>query len=277
MMSRSVTDVVLFIAALVIGIILSLILRGKNALAGNAVMVLISSEIFTYLMINLIAYGLESFGSYVVFFMLAVMICVNAYCWHVAFTSGSMAEAKVNAQETAAAMSRMMKQGAEKLQTAASKAAQGASQLKDSFEKNQQAGRDYRKEQNQPQSNSAENADFRNQNPQSVVRPLHLVCRSGEYAGAELELTPGLKISLGTDPTKCNLVFNSTEISRLHCVIFCSENPGMVVVQDLSSNGTMCTANGSTFRLPRQQAWECPLPCRISFGKYPEVFEITVR
>ena len=74
MMSRSVTDVVLFIAALVIGIILSLILRGKNALAGNAVMVLISSEIFTYLMINLIAYGLESFGSYVVFFMLAVMI-----------------------------------------------------------------------------------------------------------------------------------------------------------------------------------------------------------
>ncbi len=82
MMSRSVTDVVLFIAALVIGIILSLILRGKNALAGNAVMVLISSEIFTYLMINLIAYGLESFGSYVVFFMLAVMICVNAYCWH---------------------------------------------------------------------------------------------------------------------------------------------------------------------------------------------------
>lgn len=110
-----------------------------------------------------------------------------------------------------------------------------------------------------------------------MVRPLHLVCRSGEYAGAELELTPGLKISLGTDPTKCNLVFNSPEISRLHCVIFCSENPGMVVVQDLSSNGTMCTANGSTFRLPRQQAWECPLPCRISFGKYPEVFEITMR
>lgn len=277
MMSRSVTDVVLFIAALVIGIILSLILRGKNALAGNAVMVLISSEIFTYLMINLIAYGLESFGSYVVFFMLAVMICVNAYCWHVAFTSGSMAEAKVNAQETAAAMGRMMKQGAEKLQMAASKAAQGAFQLKDSFEKNQQAGRDYRQEQNQPQSNPAENADFRNPNPQSVVRPLRLVCRSGEYAGAELELTPGMKISLGTDPTKCNLVFNSLEISRLHCVIFCSENPGMVVVQDLSSNGTMCTANGSTFRLPRQQAWECPLPCRISFGKYPEVFEITVR
>ena len=116
-------------------------------------------------------------------------------------------------------MSRMMKQGAEKLQTAASKAAQGASQLKDSFEKNQQAGRDYRKEQNQPQSNPAENADFRNQNPQSVVRPLRLVCRSGEYAGAELELTPrALKISLGTDPTKCNLVFNSPEISRLHCV-----------------------------------------------------------
>ena len=110
-----------------------------------------------------------------------------------------------------------------------------------------------------------------------MVRPLHLVCRSGEYAGAELELTPGLKISLGTDPTKCNLVFNSTEIRHLHCVIFCSENPGMVVVQDLSSNGTMCTANGSTFRLPRQQAWECPLPCRISFGKYPEVFEITMR
>lgn len=60
----------------------------------------------------------------------------------------------------------------------------------------------------------------------------------GEYAGTELELAPYTEIRLGRDSQQVNLVFNSSGVSRIQCII--QYNPGdkRFRVTDCSSSGT---------------------------------------
>lgn len=62
---------------------------------------------------------------------------------------------------------------------------------------------------------------------------------SGEYAGAEIELTPFNDVTLGRNPEMANFVFNSEGVSRRHCIIQYNPNDRRFRVTDLSSSGTI--------------------------------------
>lgn len=62
---------------------------------------------------------------------------------------------------------------------------------------------------------------------------------SGEYAGAEIELTPFNDVTLGRNPEMANFVFNSEGVSRRHCIIQYNPNDRRFRVTDLSSSGTV--------------------------------------
>lgn len=101
---------------------------------------------------------------------------------------------------------------------------------------------------------------------------LKIRCVRGEYEGAEFQLKQKEHLILGTDPEQVNLIFSSSEISRLHCSILCTDKPGKVRVTDFSSNGTYLS-DGT--RLPAGTPAEYSLPCTIFFGNLPQTFEIT--
>ena len=65
-----------------------------------------------------------------------------------------------------------------------------------------------------------------------------LIAESGEYAGAEFELSDGETLVLGRDPAMCSIVLEDRNISRQHCSIRYSAAEGKYYVTDLSSNGT---------------------------------------
>lgn len=60
----------------------------------------------------------------------------------------------------------------------------------------------------------------------------------GEYAGTELELAPYTEIRLGRDSQQANLVFNSSGVSRTHCIIQYNPQDERFRVTDCSSSGT---------------------------------------
>lgn len=65
-----------------------------------------------------------------------------------------------------------------------------------------------------------------------------LIAESGDYAGAEFELSDGETLVLGRDPAMCSIVLEDHNISRQHCSIRYSSADGKYYVTDLSSNGT---------------------------------------
>lgn len=114
------------------------------------------------------------------------------------------------------------------------------------------------------------------QQPSKVSVPpcppeITLTCTAGEYAGAILNIKPGDKIVLGTDPRYCNLLFSDKGISRQHCSILYTPDSNSAILQDTSTNGTYLS-DGT--RLPSHNPTKVTLPCRIFFGNKPESFEI---
>lgn len=65
-----------------------------------------------------------------------------------------------------------------------------------------------------------------------------LVAESGDYAGAEFELSDGETLVLGRDPAMCSIVFEDYNVSRQHCAIRYNAAENRYYVTDLSSNGT---------------------------------------
>lgn len=65
-----------------------------------------------------------------------------------------------------------------------------------------------------------------------------LIAESGDYAGAEFELSDGETLVLGRDPAMCSIVFEDHNVSRQHCAIRYSAAEDKYYVTDLSSNGT---------------------------------------
>jgi len=73
------------------------------------------------------------------------------------------------------------------------------------------------------------------------------------HAGAELQLTPGMELSLGRDPQN-GLVVDHPLASRLHARIF--HRGGKFILEDLSANGTyVLTRPRFRLRLLREQAF----------------------
>ena len=97
-----------------------------------------------------------------------------------------------------------------------------------------------------------------------------MVGLTGEYAGKQLRLSAGATLVLGRDSEHCNLVFESQQISRIHCEIRFSAAENCYYVTDCSSyeKGTLangrpmkknvaeCLARQSTLRLGKTETFE---------------------
>lgn len=94
---------------------------------------------------------------------------------------------------------------------------------------------------------------------------------TGEYAGKQLRLSAGATLVLGRDSEHCNLVFESQQISRIHCEIRFSAADNCYYVTDCSSyeNGTL--ANGHPMK--KNVAERLPRQSTLRLGK-TETFEL---
>lgn len=61
-----------------------------------------------------------------------------------------------------------------------------------------------------------------------------LVGISGEYEGQELNISSGEEIVMGRDAQKCNLVFTSENVSKIHCRITFNFKENVYYVTDYS-------------------------------------------
>ncbi len=98
-----------------------------------------------------------------------------------------------------------------------------------------------------------------------------MVGLTGEYAGKQLRLSAGATLVLGRDSEHCNLVFESQQISRIHCEIRFSAADNCYYVTDCSSyeNGTL--ANGHPMK--KNVAERLPRQSTLRLGK-TETFEL---
>jgi len=81
-----------------------------------------------------------------------------------------------------------------------------------------------------------------------------IYCSSGEYRGNSIPITPE-GITIGRDPSRCQIVLLSNDASRAHTSVSQDRNdPRSVVVTDLqSTNGTFTQIPGSS---PQSFKWE---------------------
>lgn len=115
-------------------------------------------------------------------------------------------------------------------------------------------------------SASAEKNDFAPQTEANVAdtaKPTEpvkhlpvLTCLSGTFAGAEFPLNGGEVITVGSDPSRCQIVLFGEDISSEHCRIMFSEEENLWYAADLSGgktyrDGIRPLANGNAVSLPR--------------------------
>ena len=61
----------------------------------------------------------------------------------------------------------------------------------------------------------------------------------GYLAGAIIAVNYGNIISIGRDPSKCNLIIEGDFISRIHCRLSYNNRTGMYMLEDRSINGVI--------------------------------------
>lgn len=232
------TQVVFFLFTIVLGFVLSLLLRQRALYTGELVLFLLSYGAFALLSFNLIYYRLASYGTYLLLFLyLAGIIGLYVSTACMFQTDG---EARTSQEDRASIPRPLEALGTEAMSALSDAAGKIGSAVKTGLSEMKPAN--------------------------SVV--IH--CIRGVYAGADFVLKAGDQLILGTDPAQANLIFSSPEISRLHCIIRFTGSHTIQLL-DASTNGTYCS-NGK--RLPKNQPTELSLPCTIFFGPGPEVFEI---
>ena len=94
-------------------------------------------------------------------------------------------------------------------------------------------------------------------------------CRSGEYAGARMEIAPNEELLVGRNGAICQLVLSDADISRKHMSIVFSQLDNCFYVTDYSSRGTIM--NGS-IRLPNGVKTKCPIGTKLSLANGNNVF-----
>lgn len=65
-----------------------------------------------------------------------------------------------------------------------------------------------------------------------------LTCAAGAFAGASFPVSPGEVLSLGSDPTSCQIVLPQTCAATRHCSVLYNLNRGCWQVKDLSGGQT---------------------------------------
>lgn len=108
-------------------------------------------------------------------------------------------------------------------------------------------------------------------NQASVTRPV-IIGIQGEYAGAEIFMESGKAIIVGRDPSKCNLVFNSKGVSRLHLEITYSQDRFRVT--DHSTYGTFDLEQG---QLPKDKTVFVKPGSSLKLGTGNDVLRLDIR
>lgn len=96
-----------------------------------------------------------------------------------------------------------------------------------------------------------------------------LVGISGEYEGQELNISSGEEIVMGRDAQKCNLVFTSENVSKIHCRITFNFKENVYYVTDYSKNGVLAGGKALAKNMPQRVS----RGTRISFAEN-EVFQL---
>lgn len=89
-----------------------------------------------------------------------------------------------------------------------------------------------------------------------------IVFLKGEYLGTMLKMESGEVINVGRNPSACNVVYETTDISRRHCSVRYGGN-GLYYVKDSSKNGTFVSGE----RLLPEKEYELPAKSVLVLGK----------
>lgn len=263
------TLMVFFLISMPVGVLVSLCLRNRAILTGEITMLYFTMVIYDWIVANLIQYKVTSIGTYA---LLPVFIIFLALLYYIAIqmsaaipgsalNNASFQEScenlKANAFATGNAIKKHLTDTAQKLADDDRRAQQTSVEAERSAQLN---------------SVKAEHPALQKSvETERPALPVTVRCLQGDYAGAEFILSPGEKLTMGTDPSQANLIFQAPEISRLHLTIQNSGKPNYACFIDNSRNGTYLF-NGN--RLPAKTTVHFSLPCKIFFGSDPQVFEI---
>lgn len=96
---------------------------------------------------------------------------------------------------------------------------------------------------------------------------------SGQYAGSEIRLKPDERIVIGREPSCCDLVCASQQVSRKHLSITYRivGGRGEYFVKDMSTNGTISSKTG---KLPQNQEVNQPVGAVLTLGKSAESVQL---
>lgn len=104
--------------------------------------------------------------------------------------------------------------------------------------------------------------------------PVYIEGIGGAYAGARFDVSDGINVTFGRDPSMCQIVFDRTEtlISRQHCSVAYVPSADMFEVRDMSRNGTYI--DGLTKKLPTNERQLLPRGTVIHIGSSGNSFKL---